>query len=329
MSFSRASHSQSVIGYAHITGNHAATEDRKRSLPSLPEERNLLRGPQRGTSRMPQKLLRATEVEARRVWSRAGLKGWGKRQNTRQPAAFPPPFQSGADPYSPRLHPHRLLRLPSEELSKTFHSLSTFTGGGIFWKWNLSKASEKWEVTVFDFIIVYTLEHRLLVQWLLRHSELTLLLDLAPSPTRLVVSCLVAVAERLACSPPTKTNLVQSPARSLPEFRMWVSCWSAGFLRDLQFSPPFHSGAALYSLQSFSSALKTLLQPLTARTYLEFIVSYVQALSALRASSVRLRPGGGVAEYESHNIGNDKVESFEETLTCSTFTAQQGIFYSL
>ncbi|KAJ8875989.1 hypothetical protein PR048_023897 [Dryococelus australis] len=33
-----------------------------------------------------------------------------------------------------------------------------------------------------------------------------------------------AVAERLACSPPTKANRVQSPAGSLPDFRMWKSC---------------------------------------------------------------------------------------------------------
>ncbi|KAJ8870766.1 hypothetical protein PR048_027065 [Dryococelus australis] len=34
-----------------------------------------------------------------------------------------------------------------------------------------------------------------------------------------------AVAERLACSPPTNANLVQFPDGSLPHFRMWESCW--------------------------------------------------------------------------------------------------------
>ncbi|KAJ8873418.1 hypothetical protein PR048_024234 [Dryococelus australis] len=34
-------------------------------------------------------------------------------------------------------------------------------------------------------------------------------------------------------------------------------CWSAGFLEDLPFPPPLHSGAASYSLQSPASALKT------------------------------------------------------------------------
>ncbi|KAJ8869364.1 hypothetical protein PR048_030939 [Dryococelus australis] len=33
-----------------------------------------------------------------------------------------------------------------------------------------------------------------------------------------------AVSERLACSTPTKANRIQSPAGSLPEFRMWKSC---------------------------------------------------------------------------------------------------------
>ncbi|KAJ8871701.1 hypothetical protein PR048_028028 [Dryococelus australis] len=33
-----------------------------------------------------------------------------------------------------------------------------------------------------------------------------------------------AVSERLACSPPIKANRLQSPAGSLPDFRMWESC---------------------------------------------------------------------------------------------------------
>ncbi|KAJ8890426.1 hypothetical protein PR048_009934 [Dryococelus australis] len=32
------------------------------------------------------------------------------------------------------------------------------------------------------------------------------------------------VAKRLACSPPTRSNRAQSPAGSLPDFRMWESC---------------------------------------------------------------------------------------------------------
>ncbi|KAJ8895233.1 hypothetical protein PR048_000558 [Dryococelus australis] len=73
-----------------------------------------------------------------------------------------------------------------------------------------------------------------------------------------------AAVERLTFLPFTKANRVQSPAGSLPDFRMWESCrmrcrWSAGFLGDLPFPPPFHSGAPPYSPQSPSSAFKTTL----------------------------------------------------------------------
>ncbi|KAJ8872745.1 hypothetical protein PR048_026361 [Dryococelus australis] len=58
--------------------------------------------------------------------------------------------------------------------------------------------------------------------------------------------------ERLACSPPTKANRVQCSAGSLPEIfargnRAGRCRWSAGFLDDLPFLPPFHSGAATSS----------------------------------------------------------------------------------
>ncbi|KAJ8882478.1 hypothetical protein PR048_014289 [Dryococelus australis] len=69
------------------------------------------------------------------------------------------------------------------------------------------------------------------------------------------------VAKRLACSPPTKANLVQSPAGSPRIFtcgnRVGRCRWSAGILEDLSFHPPLHTCAAPYSLQSPSSALKT------------------------------------------------------------------------
>ncbi|KAJ8872735.1 hypothetical protein PR048_026350 [Dryococelus australis] len=72
-----------------------------------------------------------------------------------------------------------------------------------------------------------------------------------------------AVAERLACSPPTKSSRVQSPAaysrifaRGNPAGR---GRWSAGFLGNLPFFPSFNSGIVPYSPQSLSSALKTLL----------------------------------------------------------------------
>ncbi|KAJ8866651.1 hypothetical protein PR048_032512 [Dryococelus australis] len=70
-----------------------------------------------------------------------------------------------------------------------------------------------------------------------------------------------AVAERLARSPPTKANRVQSPAGYSRIFASGDSAgrcrWSANFLGDLPFPPPFHFGTAPYSLLSPSSALKT------------------------------------------------------------------------
>ncbi|KAJ8896067.1 hypothetical protein PR048_001409 [Dryococelus australis] len=69
------------------------------------------------------------------------------------------------------------------------------------------------------------------------------------------------VAERLACSPATKAIRVQSPAGSLRIFacgnRAKRCRWSAGFLRELPFPPPFHSDTAPYSYQSPPLPLKT------------------------------------------------------------------------
>ncbi|KAJ8878723.1 hypothetical protein PR048_019309 [Dryococelus australis] len=62
---------------------------------------------------------------------------------------------------------------------------------------------------------------------------------------------IVAVAERLDCSPPTKANRDQSPPRSLRIFasgnRTRRYRWYAGFVGDLPFSPPLHSGTAPFS----------------------------------------------------------------------------------
>ncbi|KAJ8870467.1 hypothetical protein PR048_029489 [Dryococelus australis] len=69
------------------------------------------------------------------------------------------------------------------------------------------------------------------------------------------------VAERLACSPPTKAIRVQSPAGSLRIFacgnRARTMPLVGGFSRGSPVSPPLHSGAAPYSPQSPSSDLKT------------------------------------------------------------------------
>ncbi|KAJ8884565.1 hypothetical protein PR048_016422 [Dryococelus australis] len=69
-----------------------------------------------------------------------------------------------------------------------------------------------------------------------------------------------AVVKWLACSPFTMANRVQSPVGS-PDFRKWESCRTmplvGGFSRGSPVSRALHSGAAPYSLQSPSSALKT------------------------------------------------------------------------
>ncbi|KAJ8895610.1 hypothetical protein PR048_000946 [Dryococelus australis] len=69
------------------------------------------------------------------------------------------------------------------------------------------------------------------------------------------------VVGRLACSPPTKANRVQTSARLLPDFRMWESCRTMpladGFSRRYPFSLFFHSGAAVHLTQSSSSVRTT------------------------------------------------------------------------
>ncbi|KAJ8871755.1 hypothetical protein PR048_028092 [Dryococelus australis] len=69
------------------------------------------------------------------------------------------------------------------------------------------------------------------------------------------------VAERLACSSPTKAIRAQSPAGShwifACGYRARQCRWSAGFLWDLTFPPPFHSDAVPYSPLSPSKGLST------------------------------------------------------------------------
>ncbi|KAJ8873096.1 hypothetical protein PR048_026712 [Dryococelus australis] len=76
----------------------------------------------------------------------------------------------------------------------------------------------------------------------------------------MVIPILWVVAEWLACSPPTKAIRVQSPVGPLRIFgcgnRAGRCRWSAGFLGNLPFPLPFHSGTPLYSPRSPSSALK-------------------------------------------------------------------------
>ncbi|KAJ8867532.1 hypothetical protein PR048_031334 [Dryococelus australis] len=62
---------------------------------------------------------------------------------------------------------------------------------------------------------------------------------------------------RLACSPSTKANRVQSPAGSLLGFPKQETCRTLPLVGGFSRGHPFNSGAALYSPRSPSSALKT------------------------------------------------------------------------
>ncbi|KAJ8880787.1 hypothetical protein PR048_017258 [Dryococelus australis] len=94
------------------------------------------------------------------------------------------------------------------------------------------------------------------------------------------------VAERLARSPPTNANWAQYPAGP-QDFRKWESCRTmplvSGFSRNLPLPPPLHSGAALYSLQPPSSALKTSLLRVAQISLL--ILHSLRYLPARRPSS--------------------------------------------
>ncbi|KAJ8873842.1 hypothetical protein PR048_024678 [Dryococelus australis] len=58
------------------------------------------------------------------------------------------------------------------------------------------------------------------------------------------------VAERLACSPPTKANRVRSPAGLLPDFRLWESC------RTMSLVDGFFRGSPVSPALSFRSCCK-------------------------------------------------------------------------
>ncbi|KAJ8879378.1 hypothetical protein PR048_019986 [Dryococelus australis] len=67
----------------------------------------------------------------------------------------------------------------------------------------------------------------------------------------LILATVIAVAERLDCSPPTKAKRVRSPTGKLPDFCKWESCRMiplvGGFTRSSPVSPILHSGASSLS----------------------------------------------------------------------------------
>ncbi|KAJ8875381.1 hypothetical protein PR048_023276 [Dryococelus australis] len=149
-------------------------------------------------------------------------------------------------------------------------------------------------------------------------------ISLAGVETRTTL-CVDTKRRRRQSSPPTKANWAQSPAGSLPGFRTWDRAgryrWSAGFLGDLPFPPPFHSSAALYSPQSLSLALKTSL--LRAAYYL-----FTHALTmSVRPRRTNIRnpkagetgdfrenpPSSGIVRHDSHvrKSGSDSSRNRE------------------
>ncbi|KAJ8874048.1 hypothetical protein PR048_024888 [Dryococelus australis] len=61
------------------------------------------------------------------------------------------------------------------------------------------------------------------------------------------------VAERLACSPPTKANRVQSTAGPPPDFRMWETCWTMPLVSELSRGFPVSSALSFRRLSILTS----------------------------------------------------------------------------
>ncbi|KAJ8882679.1 hypothetical protein PR048_014491 [Dryococelus australis] len=138
------------------------------------------------------------------------------------------------------------------------------------------------------------------------------------------------VAERSAPrSPPTKANRVHSPAGS-PDFRKWESCRTmpliVGLSRGLPFPPSLHSGAAPYSLQSSSSALKTLLEAVADVTATKH--SSTRGVHVWRgkcvATPAHWTSGSRAASFCCAHI-NDSTASPEQKLTASEATFEHAL----
>ncbi|KAJ8893554.1 hypothetical protein PR048_006153 [Dryococelus australis] len=132
------------------------------------------------------------------------------------------------------------------------------------------------------------------------------------------------VAERLVRSPPT-TGFNTRPGHQIfaSGNRAGRCCWSAGFLGRLLFLPPLHSGAAPNSLQSPTSALKTLLLRAAQLSSLTSLTTHLQRTeTALNGGETRdprdNPPTSGIVRHDSHKrkSGSDPTgnRSLDQTL---------------
>ncbi|KAJ8871383.1 hypothetical protein PR048_027700 [Dryococelus australis] len=228
--------------------------------------------------------------EVRPVWRSAGIQGRGKRESPekiRRPAASsgtiltrenPGPTPLGIETCSPRWEASSVTTIPSYDLSRLKTNISD--GGPTHSITSALHNSQSNQRPVCRGGI-----KRLRTRGLVNDVQPCYLQSKSVSESCYYVVAAVhrylcgaskgvcechstrinffgaTVAERLACSPPTKTIWAQTPAGSLRIFACGnragrCSC-SAGFLGDLPFPTPLHSGAATYLSQSPLSALKT------------------------------------------------------------------------
>ncbi|KAJ8883878.1 hypothetical protein PR048_015733 [Dryococelus australis] len=139
-----------------------------------------------------------------------------------------------------------------------------------------------------------------------------------------------AVVERLACSPATKANWVQSPATSLPNLRMWGSCRTmqliGGFSRDLPFYPALSfrhrsifTSITLIDLQyltveSSPNLFTYSLHSLNATTRQEKKESQVQQIVDKRVSNCAIgnncQGGGGGGRQDNRKLWRGDIDRF-------------------
>ncbi|KAJ8878686.1 hypothetical protein PR048_019271 [Dryococelus australis] len=132
----------------------------------------------------------------------------------------------------------------------------------------------------------------------------------------------VAVAARLVCTPPTKADWQGHSRIFACGNRAGRCCLSAGFLEDLPFPQPFHSGADPYSPQSPSPAFKTLLLRAASggitcevelqRGFRKGGCKTVDALHPVYHSKSRLIGGGGGMLVLRTWAGEDDIDLFRE-----------------